>query len=115
MENNDKDDNNTKYDKDDKGISALPLDRDLGVSPGHQGHRPPDDDEIEDNHEIKDNDEIEDNDEVEENDKANDNYKDDNNDEGISGKVIKILQNLLQDNSRIEIQNSKLSLLKSKF
>ena len=41
---NDKDDNN------DKGISALGLDRDLGFSQGHQGcqgHRPHDDDDDE--------------------------------------------------------------------
>ena len=66
MENNDKDDN------DDKGISALGLDRDLGVSRGHQGHqrhRPHDDDDEEE----KENDEVEDNDK-----------DDDNNDKSIS-------------------------------
>ena len=45
---NDKDDNNYKEDNDDKGISALRLDRDLGFSQGHQGyqgHRSHDDDE----------------------------------------------------------------------
>ena len=56
---NDKDDNN------DKGISALGLDRDLRFSRGHQGHQPHDDDD----------DEEEDN-EVEHNDKYDDNNKD---------------------------------------
>ena len=76
MEDNDKDDNNKKDDNDDKGISALGLDRDLGFSRGHQGrqgHRPHDDDDNEE----------EDN-EVEDNDNDNDNSKDDNNDKGIS-------------------------------
>ena len=51
MGDNDKDDNN------DKGISALGLDRDLGVSRGRQGHRPHDDDDEEE----EDDDEVEDN------------------------------------------------------
>ena len=71
MEDNDKDDNNN-----DKGISALGLDRDLGFSrghQGHQGHQPHDDDDNE-----------EDNDEVEDNDKDDDNDKDNNNDKVIS-------------------------------
>ena len=71
MEDNDKDDDNN-----DKDISALGLDRDMGFSRGHQGrqgHRPHDDDD----------DEEEDN-EVEDNDKDDDNNKDDNNDKGIS-------------------------------
>ena len=38
MEDNDKDTN------DDKGISALEIDRELGFSQGHQAHHPPDDD-----------------------------------------------------------------------
>ena len=38
MEDNDKDDNNYK------DISAQGLDRDLGFSRGHQGHRPSDGD-----------------------------------------------------------------------
>ena len=62
----------TRDNSNDKGISALGLDRDLGFSRGHQGrqgHRPHDDD----------NDEEED-DEVED----NDNIKVDNNDKGIS-------------------------------
>ena len=61
MEDNDKDDNN------DKGISALGLDRNLGFSRGHQGcqgHRLHDDDDIEE--------------------EDNDNNKDNNNDKGIS-------------------------------
>ena len=67
MEDNDKDDNN------DKGISALGLDRDLWFSrghQGHQGHRPNDDDEEEED----------DDDKVEDNDKDDNNNKDDNND-----------------------------------
>ena len=47
-----------KDDNDEKGISALGLDRDLGFSRGHQGHqehRPPDDEEEDDN-EVEDND-----------------------------------------------------------
>ena len=61
MKDNDKDDNN------DRGISALGLDIDLWFLRGHQGHRPHDDD----------NDQEEDN-EVEDKDKNN------NNDKGIS-------------------------------
>ena len=68
MEDNVKDDDNN-----DKGISALGLDRDLGFSRGHQGHRPHDDDDNE-----------EEDDEVDNNDKDHNNNKDDNNDEGIS-------------------------------
>ena len=71
MEDNNKDDNN------DKDISALALDRDMGFLRGHQGrqgHRPHDDD---------DNEEEED-DEVEDNDKDDNNSKADNNDKGIS-------------------------------
>ena len=37
--NNHKDDNNNKDDIDDKDISALKLDRDLGFSRGHEGHQ----------------------------------------------------------------------------
>ena len=48
MEDNDKDDN------DDKGISALELDRDLGFSRGNQVHWPHDDDDKE-----EDNDKVE--------------------------------------------------------
>ena len=49
VEDNDKDDNNNnnKDDSNDKSISALGLDRDLGFLRGHQGrqgHRPHDDD-----------------------------------------------------------------------
>ena len=68
MEDNDKDDNNYK------DISAKELDRDLGVSRGHQerqGHRPHDDDDKE-----EDDDELE------------DNNKDNNNDKGISALGI---------------------------
>ena len=36
MEDNDKDNVNNKDDKNDKGISSLGLDRDLGFSRGHQ-------------------------------------------------------------------------------
>ena len=50
------------------------VDRDLGFSRGHHGHRPPDDDD--DEEEVDDV--GEDNDDVEDND------KDDNNDKGIS-------------------------------
>ena len=64
MEDNDKDDNNFK------DISALGLDRDLGLSRGHQGHGTPDDEEEEDH------DEVEDNEEVEDNDKDENNFKD---------------------------------------
>ena len=52
VEDNDKDNNTSN----DKGISALGLDRDLGFSRGHQGcqrHRPNDDD---DDDEVEDND-----------------------------------------------------------
>ena len=70
-----------KYDdNNDKDISALGLDRDMGFSRGHQGrqgHWPHDDD----------NDEEEDN-EVEDNDKDDDNnIKDDNDDKAISALV----------------------------
>ena len=70
MEDNDKDDDNNN-----KDISALGLDRDMGFSRGHQGrqgHWPHDDDD----------DEEEDN-EVEDNDKDDDNNKNDNNDKVI--------------------------------
>ena len=55
-----------------KGISALELDRDMGFSRGHQGHRPPDDDDDKE----EDDDVVEDNDEVEDNDKDDNNFKD---------------------------------------
>ena len=79
MEDNDKD-NNNKDDNDDKGISALELDNDMGFLRGHkgyQGHRPHDDDHQED-----DNMEEDDNKE-EGKDKDDDNVKDNNNDKGI--------------------------------
>ena len=38
-EDNNKDDDNNKDNKNDKGISALGLDKDLGFSRGHQGHQ----------------------------------------------------------------------------
>ena len=63
MEDND----NNKDDNDDKGISALGVDRDLDFSRGH-----------------KDNYYEEDYDEVEDHHKDDNNYKDDNNDKGIS-------------------------------
>ena len=66
-------DDNNKDDNNDKSISALALDRDLGVSRGYQGsqgHQPYDDDK----------DEEEDDDEVEDNNKDDNN----NNDRGIS-------------------------------
>ena len=72
MKDNNKFDDNYKDYNDDKGISALGLDRVLGVSRGHQGHQrhqPHDDDNNE-----------EDDDEVEDNDKDDGN----NNDKGIS-------------------------------
>ena len=78
MEDNDKDDNNNKDDINDKGISALGLDRDLGFSGGHQGcqrHLPHDND---------DDEEEEDDDKVDDNDKD----KDDNNDKGMSALGI---------------------------
>ena len=54
MEDNDKDDNNN-----DKDISALGLDRDMGFSRGHQGrqgNRPHDDgDDEEEDNEVEDN------------------------------------------------------------
>ena len=53
-------------------ISALGVDRDLGFSRGHQGHRSPDDND--DNEE--DDDVVEDTDEVEDNNKDDNNYKD---------------------------------------
>ena len=60
MEDNDKDDNNN-----DKDISALGLDRDMGFSRGHQGrqgHRPhDDDDDEEEDNEVEDNDKDDDN------------------------------------------------------
>ena len=62
MEDNDKDDN------DDKGISALELDKRPGVLRGHQGHWPHDDDNKENDDEMEDN----------------KNNKDDNDDKGIS-------------------------------
>ena len=77
MEDND----NNKDDNDDKGISALGLDRDLDFSRGHkehQGRRPPDDDNEEDD------------DEVEDNNKDDNNYKDDNDDKGISAPRLYI-------------------------
>ena len=63
MEDNDKDDANNKDNNNDKGISALRLDRDLGFlrrHQEHQGQRP---------HDYDDDDE-------EDNDKDNDNIKD---------------------------------------
>ena len=39
MEDNDKDDDNNKGDINDKSISALGLDRDLGFLRGHQGRQ----------------------------------------------------------------------------
>ena len=39
VEDNNKEDENNKDDNDDKGISALGLDRDLGFLRGHQGHQ----------------------------------------------------------------------------
>ena len=67
-----KDDNN-KDDNNDKGISALGLDRDMGFSRGHQGHQPHNDDNE------KEDDNEEDEDEVEYNDKDDSNNKDHNN------------------------------------
>ena len=81
VDDNDKDDNNNKdgnNNKDDKGISALGLDRDLRFSRGHQGHqvhRPPDDDEEDDDEEVEDKNEVEDNDK-DDNDKDDNNFKD---------------------------------------
>ena len=64
------DNNNNKDNNDDKGISALGLDRDLGFSRGHQGHWPLDDDDNEEEY-----DEVEDN-------KVEDNEEEDNDDKG---------------------------------
>ena len=50
---------------------ALGLYRDLGFLRGHQGHRPPDEDN-----------------EVEDNNKEEENNKDDNDDKGISALVL---------------------------
>ena len=47
MEDNDKDDNNIKDNNNDKGISALGLERDKGFWQGLQGHWPHDDDDKE--------------------------------------------------------------------
>ena len=47
MEDNDKDDDN-KDTKNDKGISALGLDKDLGFSEGYQRHQPHDGDDDDD-------------------------------------------------------------------
>ena len=81
MEDNDKDDN------DDKGISALELDRDLGFLRGHQGHWPHDDDDNEEEDSKMEDNEVEGN-EVE-GDKVEDNEKEDNNDDkGISALGI---------------------------
>ena len=69
------DDDNNKDDNNDKGISTLGLDRDLGFSRGHQGcqgHRPHDDDDDEEDNEVEDN------------SKDDNSNKDDNNDKGIS-------------------------------
>ena len=77
MEDNDKDDDNN-----DKDISALWLDRDMGFSrehQGRQGHRPHDDDDDEE----EDN-EVEVNDKDDDNDKDDNNNKHDNNNKGIS-------------------------------
>ena len=63
MEDNDKDDN------DDKGISALELDRVLGFSWGHQGHWPLDDDANEEEYGEEKYDEVEDNEEEDNDDK----------------------------------------------
>ena len=79
MEDNDIDDDNNKDANDDKSISALELDRDMGFSREHQenqGHRPHcDDNEEEDN-------------EVEDNNKQDDNNKDDNDENGISAQGL---------------------------
>ena len=48
VEDNNKFDDNFKDYNDDKGISALGLDRDLGFSQGNQGHRPSDEEEDDD-------------------------------------------------------------------
>ena len=49
VEDNNKDDDNDKINNNDKGISALGLDSDMGFSRGHQWHQPHDDDnEVED-------------------------------------------------------------------
>ena len=78
MEDNDKDEANNKNNNNEKGISALGLDRDLWFSRGHQGHRPHD----YGNNQEEDN-KVEDTDKDEDNDKDDDNNKDSNNDKGI--------------------------------
>ena len=73
MEDNDKEDSKNKDNNNDKGISALGLDRDLGFSrghQGHQGHQPHDDDDNEED----DNDKV----------NNNNNNKDSKNNKGIS-------------------------------
>ena len=70
---NKSDDNNNKDDTDDKSISALGLDRDLRFLQGHQGHRPHDDGDKE-----------EDNDKVHANNKDGSNNMYDNDDKNIS-------------------------------
>ena len=73
VEDNNKEDDNNKDNNDEKGISALGLDKDLGFSRGHQGQQPHDDD-----------DEEEDKDKVEDNNKSDDNNnKDDTDDTSI--------------------------------
>ena len=64
MEDNNKDDN------DDKGISALELDRVLGFSRWHQGHWLLDDDNNEEEYGEVEDDEVEDNEEEDNDDKG---------------------------------------------
>ena len=81
MEDNNKDAN------DDKGISALELDRDQRFSRGNQAHWPHDDDDKEEEEEEEEDDGL-DNDGVEDNDKDDNDNKDNNDDKGISALGI---------------------------
>ena len=82
MEDDDEVEDNNKDNKDDKGISALELDRDLGFLRGNQEHWPHDDDDKE-----EEEDEVDD-DQVEDNDKDDKDNKDNNDDKGISAQGL---------------------------
>jgi len=82
MEDDDEVEDNNKDNKDDKGISDLELDRDLGFLRGNQAHWPHDDyDKVEEDDEV-------DEDKVEDNDKDDNDNKDDNDDKGISAQGL---------------------------
>ena len=75
MEDNNKDNENSKDNTDDKSILSLGLDRDLVFSPQHQRHQV---------HQLHDDDDDEEVNEVEDNNKDDDNIKNDNDDKSIS-------------------------------